>query len=363
MHSYTSLLSILIRKTPIETFKRMTAKSPFKLNVLMFQLNANNSVKLTNIRSKINNILESNKFNFKSASTNKLIVFPELAYHRYLFDSNKDVEQFLQSNTEENNMIDYFKSLSKKYNSYVISGFIERDASVKDKFYNSSICVYKDDIIKIHRKKHLYYTDEKWTTETTQDFSTFKMDLTNDKEVKQINCSMGICMDVNPYKFIAPFDKYEFSSFCAKEDVDLVVCPTAWTTSCSVLQNETEIEPKKRYLGLLEKMKPSLQNPNLVDDREILHVNSLMNDKTYTTTEFLYRPDIQTINYWYSRFKPMHDSKNKYLLFCDKAGIEDNSVLYNGSSTCIELNEGNPMVKGCLTTGDESVLSCELEFD
>lgn len=340
----------------------MSVKSPFKLNVLMFQLNANNSVKLTNVRNKINNILESNKFNFKAANTNKLIVFPELAYHKYLFDSNKDVEQYLQNNPDENNIIDYFKTLSKKYNSYVISGFIERDSVVKDKFYNSSICVYKDKIIKIHRKKHLYYTDEKWSTETTQDFSTFKMDLVNDSDSKEINCSMGICMDINPYKFIAPFDKYEYSSYCAKENVDLVVCPTAWTNPCSVLQNETETDKKKRYLELLEKMKPNLTNPDLVDDREILHVNSLMNEKTYSTTEFLYKPDIQTINYWYSRFKPMHALNKRYLLFCDKTGIERNSVLYNGSSTCIELVDGKAMVKGCLTTSDESVLSCELEF-
>ncbi|XBW35236.1 hypothetical protein QEN19_000799 [Hanseniaspora menglaensis] len=319
------------------------------LKVFILQLNANNSVIKSNIREKIVSLLDSRSLNFSKSYENKLIVLPELSYHRYIFDKKQDAQQ-------DDSLLEYFKYISKRYNSYVVSGFIEQNGEKK---YNSSVCIYKDKVIHVHRKKHLYYTDEIWAEEG-ENFSTFKMKL--DEGKKEITCSMGICMDVNPYKFEAPFEKYEYASFCEENSVDLAVLPTAWTHQMSVLQGESinsdsAIE-KRRFLAELREKHPWLGNPELKEDNEI---KNLQYGSSIKNTGFLFEPSFDTLNYWYSRFKPMHNSANKYLLFCDKTGLEGD-VLYAGSSSCMHLDSGQVEVKGCLTTGVESLLEITLDF-
>ena len=38
----------------------------------------------------------------------------------------------------------------------------------------------------------------------------------------------GICMDINPEKFTAPFEKYEFGYFLAKKKVQVVLFSSNW---------------------------------------------------------------------------------------------------------------------------------------
>ena len=322
-------------------------KTPLK--VLLLQLNANNSVNKTNIREKIVALLDSNKLNLNNTSSSKLIVLPELSYHKYIFDKKENVKA-------DESLLTYFKFLSKRYNSYVVSGFIEEKDNKK--FYNSSVCIYKDEIINIHRKKHLYYTDEVWAEEGDK-FSTFKLKLDENKE---ITCSMGICMDINPYKFQAPFEKYEYSTFCQQNDVDLAILPTAWTHQVSVLQGEDKNSEsaikKKSFLKELSEQNPWLVNPNLPTDYD---VKEIKNNGLFDNNSFLFKPCFDTLNYWYARFKPMHELNNKYFLFCDKSGIE-RDVLYAGSSCCFKMDKGEVEVKGCLSTSEESILLLDLEF-
>ncbi len=41
---------------------------------------------------------------------------------------------------------------------------------------------------------------------------------------------MGVCMDINPYEFTAPFDAFEFSTFHAENKCDVLAFSTNWTT-------------------------------------------------------------------------------------------------------------------------------------
>lgn len=317
------------------------------LKVLLLQLNANNSTSKTNIREKIIRLLDSRKLASPGKDSSTLIVLPELAYHRYIFEKQEDAKA-------DDSLLEYFKFLSKRYNSYVISGFIEEDNGKK---YNSSVCIHEDKIVKVHRKNHLYFTDEVWAEEG-ETFSTFPLKL---GETREITCSMGICMDINPYKFQAPFEKYEFASHCSENNVDLAVLPTAWTHQVSVLQGEHEnsatATKKKAFLKQLSKKAPWLVNPNLAVNPTVQDLE----DGLISSTDFLFNPCFDTLNYWYARFKPLHGKKNRYLLFCDKVGIEKN-VLYAGSSACLKLNENQVELKGSLSTAEEAILEVDLVF-
>ena len=45
---------------------------------------------------------------------------------------------------------------------------------------------------------------------------------------RDVKLGIGICMDLNPYEFTAPFEKMEFSTFCKENDVDCIVFLTNW---------------------------------------------------------------------------------------------------------------------------------------
>ena len=57
---------------------------------------------------------------------------------------------------------------------------------------------------------------------------------------KNIKLGIGICMDINPYEFEAPFDKMEFANHCLDKDVDLIVFLTNWTDSEPEKQDKVE---------------------------------------------------------------------------------------------------------------------------
>ena len=45
---------------------------------------------------------------------------------------------------------------------------------------------------------------------------------------RDVKLGIGICMDLNPYEFTAPFEKMEFSTFCKENDVECIVFLTNW---------------------------------------------------------------------------------------------------------------------------------------
>ncbi len=39
---------------------------------------------------------------------------------------------------------------------------------------------------------------------------------------------VAICMDLNPHRFETPFEAYELTTFCKRNEVDLLIMPMAW---------------------------------------------------------------------------------------------------------------------------------------
>lgn len=126
----------------------------------------------------------------------------------------------------------------------------------EEKYYNSLLVVDENgEILHNYRKSFLYYTDVTWAAEGSSDrgFRTVTFDsssnrsstattgdnnavanLPRDEEkTRQIATSFGICMDINPYRFEAPFTAWELANRVLDSKSQLVIISMAWLSLLS----------------------------------------------------------------------------------------------------------------------------------
>lgn len=185
------------------------------------------------------------------------------------------------------------------------------------KCYNSLIVVDENgEVVLNYRKSFLYYTDETWAEEGDVERGLLKVEFGGGHgELKHADTTFGICMDINPYKFEAPFTAWEFANRVLDSKSQLVILSMAWLTLLS-----------KEELGALA-------------------------DK----------PEMDTFNYWIQRFLPLlkrkmgHDSeidgnggnqssKKIIIVFANRAGEEPNTgdkppARYAGTSAIIAVTQ------------------------
>lgn len=201
------------------------------------------------------------------------------------------------------------------------------------KLYNSLLVVDEaGKVIHNYRKRFLYYTDESWASEGEAEWSFKSLEfptgmsdadtaVTNQPETTrksiQIPITFGICMDINPYKFEAPFDAYEFAHRVLDSQSHLVIVSAAWLTNDA---NSIALKP-----GEL--------------------------------------PDMDTFNYWLRRFWPLIEKKINYgdrllegfssstetkviVVFANRTGMEDGGpecviplAVYAGTSTIVAITQ------------------------
>lgn len=154
--------------------------------------------------------------------------------------------------------------------------------------YNSAVTVSPTGIVlNNYRKSFLYYTDETWAAEGPSRFFSGQLGALG-------QVTLGICMDINPYKFIAPWEKYEFATQ-AVESMSPVVCVSmAWLSLLT--SEEIQANPKE--------------------------------------------PDVATMSYWVERFQPLIQKAKTpvILILANRCGIE-RDVCYAGSSTVMKIDE------------------------
>ncbi|CAG8539362.1 6266_t:CDS:2 [Diversispora eburnea] len=85
-----------------------------------------------------------------------------------------------------------------------------------DIYYNSICFIGRDGkLIETYSKHFLYTTDEIWANEGPE-FKVINVDSLG-------KVGFGICMDLNPYQFKAPFDAYEFANFHLQQKVKILL--------------------------------------------------------------------------------------------------------------------------------------------
>jgi protein N-terminal amidase len=147
-------------------------------------------------------------------------------------------------------------------------------------------------VIHNYRKSFLYFTDETWAAEGSVEQGFRKLAFTrNDPKTEstttatpdqhEVPTSFGICMDINPYKFEAPYTAYEFATRVLDSGSQLVIVSMAWLT--------------------------------LMSKEDIIALNG--------------KPDMDTFSYWLNRFMPLLEKKVRH------AGDIDRHTDSHGAST------------------------------
>ncbi|KAI2606536.1 carbon-nitrogen hydrolase [Hypoxylon sp. NC1633] len=238
-----------------------------------------------------------------------LLVLPELAFTGYNFRSLRDISPFLEPTGAGITSV-WARTTALKHNTIVIVGYPEKvDVSrrwpTSPEYYNSAIIVNQDgDTIGNYRKTHLYYTDETWALEGSGFYNGHLPDLGK--------AALGICMDINPYRFEAPWHSFEFAFHVLETRARLVIVSMAWLTT------------------------------------EDLQAWS---SKTK-------EPCLDSLTYWVTRLEPLiraEGDEEIIVVFCNRTGVEDEAV-YAGTSAVIGIKDGEVSVYDMLARGDKELL-------
>ncbi|PYH88192.1 hydrolase, carbon-nitrogen family protein [Aspergillus ellipticus CBS 707.79] len=255
-----------------------------------------------------------------------VLILPELALTGYNFPSLEAIRPFLEP-AGHGPSARWARETAARLQCKVCVGYpeIETDDKVpeglsngRETYYNSLLVVDAGgDIILNYRKSFLYYTDETWAAEGSTERGFHQLTFHNSGQnslESQVATSFGICMDINPYKFEAPFTAWEFANRVLDSKSQLVILSMAWLTL-------TEREELASLAG---------------------------------------QPDMDTFNYWIQRFLPLirkqmrHDAnfdgddssrgKKIVVVFANRAGEEPgaegkNPARYAGTSTILAITQ------------------------
>ena len=203
------------------------------------------------------------------------------------------------------------------------------------KHFNSTVTVSPSGGVLAHyRKSFLYYTDENWASEGSGFFAgglPLSTDPASDMRIQNgdsnspreiMKTAMGICMDINNYRFTAPWTDYEFANHVLSSECSLVVLSNAWLSH--------DLTPE-----------------DLVD----------AGGK---------QPDLRTLSYWVERLKPVVEGKRKIVcVVANRTGIEgggESSVgnaeeaRYAGTSCVMKVGKGLVRIWGILGKGEKGLL-------
>ncbi|KAH8173992.1 carbon-nitrogen hydrolase domain-containing protein [Sarocladium implicatum] len=238
-----------------------------------------------------------------------LLVLPELAFSGYNFKSLQQIAPFLEPSGSGISSL-WTRTTALKYDCTVITGYPEKvDPALKwptdPEYHNSAIVVSPDgETAANYRKSHLYYTDETWALEGTGFFAGRLPGLGR--------AAIGICMDINPYKFQVPWTDFEFAYHVLDNGVKLVIVSMAWIT-----QEDAEVYTQK---------------PD--------------------------EPDMDTLTYWLARLDPVVRAEPDHeiiVVFANRCGQEDGAT-YAGTSAVVGIQGTDVRVYGILGRGSKDLL-------
>ncbi|KAK3359817.1 carbon-nitrogen hydrolase, partial [Lasiosphaeria hispida] len=239
-----------------------------------------------------------------------LLVLPELAFSGYNYRSLQHISAYLEPPGSGISSL-WARTTALKHDCVVIVGYPEKvDITARwpasPEYYNSALIVNGDgETIGNYRKSFLYHTDETWALEGKEGF--FEGNLPG-----LGNVALGICMDINPYKFESKWDTFEFGFHILEVQANVVILTMAWHTN---------------------------QDISIFSRRP-------------------QEPDLETLVYWVQRLEPLIKAENEQevvVIFCNRSGIEDD-VMYTGTSAVLGVKGGEVFVYGLLGRGVKELL-------
>lgn len=277
-----------------------------------------------------------------AAARPDLVVFPELALTGYNYASRGAIEPFLER-AGKGPSFDFAAKVAARLDCVTVIGYPELAAGT---IYNAAQVVSPSGtLLHNYRKTHLYDTDVAWgCAESPEGFTVFNLPIK--RLGKSFKTAIGICMDLNPKEFKAPFEAYEFASAAAANGAELVVVPTAWMNSA---WSETWTPAEVAQFGAVyqraeldAKLETNLEPLGARGaDARILYAEPYPYEEegkpnAATYGAHLRDADARTGRYWIMRLRPLWDKKVGVVI-CNRSGMEDR-LMYAGTSTVLRFN-------------------------
>lgn len=240
----------------------------------------------------------------------------------YNFPSLEAIKPFLEP-AGKGRSAEWARDTAQRLNCKVCIGYPEIEISGEnetetEKYYNSLLVVDEHgEVLHNYRKCFLYFTDDTWASEGNVERGFHELefrsqddaatDLVGDirrdgsadavasaseggdnpvratatatkKEeagsTHKVATSFGICMDINPYKFEAPYSAYEFASRILDSRSQLVIVSMAWLTTHSrealdALNKKPDMDTFSYWLQrLMPLMEKEMQHARNVDEND-----------------------------------------------------------------------------------------------
>ena len=262
-----------------------------------------------------------------------LIILPELSFTGYNFQTPSSIAPFVETRTASPSR-EWAKRIARQYCSTVIVGLPTQDTHRRN---TASVVNSEGNVVYEYSKHFMFDTDLKWgctpgpgfdfttlqfntnTTNTNNTNNTTNTNNTNNNNANEeipTNTSIGICMDINPKEFIAPFTSYEYANYVlsqTQQHISLIILPMAW----------------------------------------------LLSPKEPESTE----SSLFTLEYWIKRLYPLvQDSKWRTVIICNRTGEEDGGAVYAGTSCVLRIGGGGQVVILGMLGREEGVLYVDLEL-
>ncbi|KAK9450697.1 carbon-nitrogen hydrolase [Limtongia smithiae] len=217
------------------------------------------------------------------------------------------------------------------------------DVSGSGTIYNAAVVVSPSgEVLCNYRKHFLYEADERWGASPGRDgFACLDLEFSQKTPDKQpesgladrhtsLKVALGICMDLNPKGFVAPFEKFEFGNFAVAHNADMIVMPMAWLSA--------------------EKQ-----------DAHDEHREDV--------------PEYRTISYWARRLTPivrqyLHADLSRrkrtptIFIAANRCGVEDGDTAYAGSTSAVSFAvDGSAQLVASLNAREEGLLSTTVDYE
>ncbi|KAJ3344273.1 Carbon-nitrogen hydrolase [Gonapodya sp. JEL0774] len=258
-----------------------------------------------------------------------IVLGPEMAFSGYVFRSKEDIQPMLEG-ADEGPSVQWAMKTATLLNAHVQIGFPQLTAHSSGRNSVVIVCppTHSDHsgapntraarIARVYSKVHLYETDENWANEGEAFWAG---------EVEGLHGTVGagICMDVNPWRFTAPFTAYEFANFHVAQGTTLLLLSMAWLLS-----------------------RPD-ESATLITRR-----TPEENEKSRT----------QTLNYWVARLAPLVDAtsgggREVVVAVANRTGNEE-GVTFCGCSCVLRFKKGKAYLLGAMGVEEEGVLVVEV---
>ncbi|ODN75755.1 hypothetical protein L202_05766 [Cryptococcus amylolentus CBS 6039] len=303
-------------------------------------------VKLGKVKENVAKVEEMTKW--LTPGSLDLLVLPEMCLSGYIFPTPASIMPYLEPPRIGPTSL-LARSLSTRLKCHVIAGYPERledaqqsgvvsgEAGADSEMskaagvgYNSAlISSPSGEIVGNYRKTFLFDTDKNWAR-AGDGFKHFDLGGALGRVV------VGICMDMNPKDFVAPWDAFELANFVRDNAVDTLVVPMNWLDPPAEPPNE---DPP--------------QNP--------------------------LQPSISNLNYWAARLTPLHDpapgysppfhseggegKEGKEVVFvtCNRVG-EEAGTKFIGTSSVLSMSSDPSRIEliECCNISEERVLLAEV---